>query len=111
VKEFLTDFLENLLQGHERNDIRAIVLAGDASSSAFAELGELALDAVGTQEVKLATGIAPADVIAYGAAHFIRGAYKYRRRQPGASNGDPDKKIPEEKRIIGHIAQYAHEEL
>jgi hypothetical protein len=47
-----------------------IVLAGEASQATFTELGVMALAAVGTDEVVIATGIDPADVVAHGAAVF-----------------------------------------
>jgi hypothetical protein len=56
----------------EEKNIRAIVLTGEASHAAFAKMGVMALAAVGTDEVVIATGIDPADVVAHGAAVYAR---------------------------------------
>jgi hypothetical protein len=78
LRTFLEDFVEQALQNqayrevHVREDIRAIVIFGEASASSIAELGELALRAVGTDVVKLMTHIAPEEVVAHGAAVWAR---------------------------------------
>jgi hypothetical protein len=46
----------------EREDIRAIVIFGEAPASSIAELGTLALEAVGTDVVKLMTEIEPSEL-------------------------------------------------
>jgi hypothetical protein len=81
VEQFLNDLIDQVVKkkfGHERSDIRAIVLAGGASPSAFAKLGGMALKTVGTDTVRIATGIEPANVMAHGAAAFARKALRYR---------------------------------
>jgi hypothetical protein len=78
LRTFLEDFVEQALQNqayrevHVREDIRAIVIFGEASASSIAELGELALRAVGTDVVKLMTHVAPEEVVAHGAAVWAR---------------------------------------
>jgi hypothetical protein len=81
VEQFLNELIDEVVKkkfGHERSDIWAIVLAGGASPSAFAKLGDIALKAVGTDMARIATGIEPADVMAHGAAAFARKALRYR---------------------------------
>lgn len=85
MQRFLGDFIDKALNGyyrHERDNIRAIVLAGEASPSAFDQLGAIARTAVGTDVVKVATGINPPDVLAYGAAAYARKAQKYKNKVP-----------------------------
>lgn len=83
VRNFLNGFIDKYFSfnGVERDDVRAIVLTGEASADAFSELGQIALDAVGTDVVAIAPGIDPADVLAYGAAAFARKTPKYKGRQ------------------------------
>jgi hypothetical protein len=81
VEQFPNELIDEVVKkrfGHERSDIRAIVLAGGASPSAFAKLGDIALEAAGTDTVLIATGIEPADVMAHGAAAFARKSLRYR---------------------------------
>lgn len=64
---------------HNRDDVRAIVLAGEASLPAFAILGDIALSTVGTQLGKIATGIHPPYTVAHSAAAYARKAQEYKR--------------------------------
>jgi hypothetical protein len=72
VKSFVHEFIEMSVPQQQREDIRAIIIAGDATPAAITELGNIALDAVGTSVVKLMTQIDPSEVIAYGAAAWAR---------------------------------------
>lgn len=45
---------------------------GEASAKGVKELGRIALDAVGTENVKLMTDFEPSEVVAHGAAIFSR---------------------------------------
>jgi hypothetical protein len=77
VKRFLSDLVDGVVHrthGYERSDIRAIVLAGGGTPSAFAWLGDISPDAGGTDVVRIARGIEPVDVMAYSAAAFARKA-------------------------------------
>ena len=55
-----------------REDIRAIVVYGEASSPSVGELGVLARQVVGTDTVKIVTDLAPTDVVPHGAAIWAR---------------------------------------
>jgi hypothetical protein len=70
LKVFLEDFLnEQILQDQsKREDIRAIVISGEASPTGNAELGAIALEVVGTSVVKIMTEIESSETAAYGAA-------------------------------------------
>lgn len=59
---------EKVLSKHNRQDIRAIVVSGEASPSANAEMCDIALQVVGTNEVRLMTDIEGSEVVARGAA-------------------------------------------
>jgi hypothetical protein len=61
-----------VLSKHKREDVRAVVITGEASSIGNAELGDIALRVVGTSEVKLMTEIEHSEVVAYGAAIWAR---------------------------------------
>jgi hypothetical protein len=73
VQRFLRDLVDEVVQyWYRRSDIRAIVLVRGAIPTAFAKLGEIALEAVGTDAVRIDRGIEPAEVMACGAASFAR---------------------------------------
>ncbi|KAH3999425.1 hypothetical protein HBH98_087720 [Parastagonospora nodorum] len=73
INKFVQDFLvQHVLPEHKREDIRAIIIAGEASAAAVKELGDAALEVVGTEEVKLLTDFEPSEVVAHGAAVFSR---------------------------------------
>jgi hypothetical protein len=73
TQQFLHGFIANhVLPHHKRENIRAIVIMGDATPTASTQLGTAALDAVGNEEAKLMTDIAPSEVAAYGAAVLAR---------------------------------------
>lgn len=55
-----------------REDIRTIVIMGEVSAKGIQELGKIALDAVGTETVKLLTDFKPSELVAHGAAIFAR---------------------------------------
>lgn len=61
-----------VLVRNNREDIRAIVIMGEASKTGTEQLGKIALDAVGTEAVKLMTDFEPSEVVAHGAAVFAR---------------------------------------
>ncbi|KAH7384460.1 hypothetical protein BKA66DRAFT_462239 [Pyrenochaeta sp. MPI-SDFR-AT-0127] len=73
INEFVQEFIANqVLPQHKRENIRAIVITGEASTEAITELGIAALNAVGTGVVKLLTEIKPSEVVAHGAAVWAR---------------------------------------
>ena len=73
LAEFLDDFINNeTLKKYERESIRAIVVAGEASPSGVKDIGEIAQQTIGTDVVAVLTEIDPVDVIAHGAAVFAR---------------------------------------
>lgn len=71
INTFVQGFVdEQALPAHKREDIRAIVVTGDASAAAVGELGDAALKSVGNEKVRLLTDFASSQVIAQGAAVF-----------------------------------------
>ncbi|KAF1842212.1 uncharacterized protein K460DRAFT_435543 [Cucurbitaria berberidis CBS 394.84] len=72
VSAFLDSLIQEALQIYERDSIRAIVIAGEASSLGITNLSIMAYRAVGTQMVSVMTEIAPTDVVAHGAAVWAR---------------------------------------
>lgn len=81
VQQFLEAFIEKNFKGPHRpyrDEIRSIVLAGDASQVAFSRLGAIALSAVGTDVVTIAKGVGPSEVGIRGAAKFARWIQKYK---------------------------------
>jgi NAD(P)H-hydrate repair Nnr-like enzyme with NAD(P)H-hydrate dehydratase domain len=63
---------EQVLTKHKRDDIRAIIISGEASATGVANLGAIAVEEVGTDQVKLMTDIDPLEVVAHGAAVWAR---------------------------------------
>lgn len=55
-----------------RDNIRAVVLSGEASPARNKELGELARHAVGTTTATIMTELDPSEVVAHGAAVWAR---------------------------------------
>ncbi|KAF1848103.1 uncharacterized protein K460DRAFT_308018 [Cucurbitaria berberidis CBS 394.84] len=73
VSNFVDDFVNNqALQGYNRDDIRAIVIAGEASTDAVTELGRIAHKAVETETVKVLSDIETSEVVAHGAAVWAK---------------------------------------
>ncbi|KAH7407043.1 hypothetical protein DE146DRAFT_607170 [Phaeosphaeria sp. MPI-PUGE-AT-0046c] len=73
LDKFLREFVEvEVLSRYKREDIRAIIISGEASATCAEELGKAALNAVGTEEVKLMKNFEPSKVVAHGAAVFAR---------------------------------------
>jgi hypothetical protein len=68
IRALLLHFLnKHVLSKHKREDIRAIIISGEASTTAENKLGDTALELVGTGEVKLMKEIDSSEVVAYGA--------------------------------------------
>jgi hypothetical protein len=57
---------------YKREDVRAIVVAGEASVSGSLNLAKLAQGVVGTDTAKIMTEIPVSDVVARGAAAWAR---------------------------------------
>jgi hypothetical protein len=73
LSSFVRGFIDDEVLPHRaREDIRAIVVAGEASASAIAELTAITHDAVGTDVVKVMSDIDPSEVAAHGAAAMVR---------------------------------------
>ncbi|KAF1358551.1 hypothetical protein EJ07DRAFT_123746 [Lizonia empirigonia] len=76
VTTFLSDFVQEALHTHyldaQRENIRTIILSGEASPPRATELGEMACKAVGTETARVMTDIDPAEVVAHGAAVWAR---------------------------------------
>jgi molecular chaperone DnaK (HSP70) len=73
IQTFVTDFINNqVLKRHKREDIQAIIVAGEASGPAIAELSSIAVQAVRTEVVKVLADIKPSEVAAHGAAVLAR---------------------------------------
>jgi hypothetical protein len=69
IRAFLHEFWnQQVLPNHKSENIRAIVISGEASTMANSKLGDIALQLVGTEEVKLMKEIDPLEVVAHGAA-------------------------------------------
>jgi hypothetical protein len=66
------DFIAANVALHQRQEVRAIIVTGEASKAAVNELGNVAVNAVGTGVVKLMTDIDPAEVVAHGGAVLAR---------------------------------------
>ncbi|KAF2029127.1 hypothetical protein EK21DRAFT_68303 [Setomelanomma holmii] len=77
---------------NKREDIRAIIIAGEVSKAAVAKLGNAVLKAVGTEEVRLLAEIDPSEVVAHGAAFWAR----MTQRNPEAFVVHGGNKIPDE---------------
>jgi hypothetical protein len=78
TKKFIHDFVNlEVLAENRREDIRAIVITGEASATSVKELGQAALKAVGTEDVKLMADFKASEVVAYGAAVFARIAQEH----------------------------------
>jgi hypothetical protein len=73
INKFVRDLLvEQVLPEHKLEDLRAIIIVGEVLVAAVKELGDAALEAVGTEKVKLLTDFEPSEVVAHGAAVFSR---------------------------------------
>jgi hypothetical protein len=87
VNGFVQDFITSqALPNHRAEDVRAVVIMGEASSAAVEELATAALAAVGTNEVKLMTQFHHTEVVAHGAAVFSRIV----QEDPGSFSGPSD---------------------
>ncbi|KAF2829667.1 hypothetical protein CC86DRAFT_367624 [Ophiobolus disseminans] len=73
INHFLTTFV-NLSNSHyySRDEIRAIVISGEASAESIAALERIARKAVGVEPLDYAAEIDAAEVAAYGAAEYAR---------------------------------------
>lgn len=56
----------------QRENVRAIVLFGEADSLSTTQLGQIAREAVGTKTVEIMTDIDPSEAVAHGAAVWAR---------------------------------------
>jgi hypothetical protein len=65
---------------YNRQDVRAIVVAGEASVSGSFNLAKLARGVVGTDTARIMTGIPNSEVVARGAAAWARRTAAYPRR-------------------------------
>jgi hypothetical protein len=84
LQRFMDGFINRATTGYfkiGRKDIRAIVLFGEASPPAFTALGTMAVNVIGTDTVHIAPGIAPPDVLTYGAAWYARKAEENKDEQ------------------------------
>lgn len=73
ISNFVRGFInDRVLTHHKRENIRAIVIAGEASTTAIELLGGAAREAVGHEQVELITDIEPSEVVAHGAAVWAR---------------------------------------
>jgi hypothetical protein len=72
--DFIDDFVDNdVLSDYAREDIRAVVIAGNTPKDLVVYLGELARDAVGNNTVKLVMNTKdPLEPIVRGAADRAR---------------------------------------
>lgn len=74
---FIKGFLESeVFPEHKQEDIRAIIISGEASAAGNARLGALAIQAVGTDEVQLMTEIESSKAVAHGAAVWAQLTYE-----------------------------------
>ncbi|KAF2123917.1 hypothetical protein P153DRAFT_303421 [Dothidotthia symphoricarpi CBS 119687] len=71
-RDFLDVFINKALLEKHRDDIRAIVIVGEASAPSISELGMIAKMAVGTEVVNVVTDIDPTEAVAHGAAVWAR---------------------------------------
>jgi hypothetical protein len=71
VSETVHSFIEAHVRS-KREQVRAIIVIGEASDAAIAELGEIALKMVGTEAVRLIKDIDAKELVAYGAAIWAR---------------------------------------
>jgi hypothetical protein len=75
----------------QRQEVRAIVITGEASKAAIAKLGDFALKMVGTEAVRLITDIDASELVAYGAAVWARMTQQHPERfSTPAGNIIPD---------------------
>jgi hypothetical protein len=66
------DFFMEAYVRPQRQEIRAIVITGEASNAAIAELGDIAVKMLGNEAVPLITDIEASELVAYGAAVWAR---------------------------------------
>jgi hypothetical protein len=106
---FLSD---QVLSSRKREDIRAIVIAGEASASAIAELTAITRDVVGTDVVKVMNDIDPSEVAAHGAAAIARWTQRIDGRTLATTgNMLPDEKYWAEEEAHKQAKAREHEEL
>ena len=73
MSQFLGEFVKvEKLPYYARDDIRAIVISGEASVEGIAALERIARKAGGTEPLEYVAAIDSAEVAAYGAAEFAR---------------------------------------
>jgi hypothetical protein len=68
VSRFLVDFAKT----ETRDDIRAFVIAGEASAEGVSALSLIARKVVGTEGLQYVTEVDPSEVVAHGAAQYAR---------------------------------------
>jgi hypothetical protein len=71
----VTKLINDLIDGkqyEQREDIRAIVLFGEASDPAFDALGTIAHNAIDIESVQIMTDLAPWEAVPHGAAMWGR---------------------------------------
>jgi hypothetical protein len=71
VTKLINDLVDRNKYG-EREDIRAIVLFGEASTPGFEQLGIIARNAVGIEVVQIVSDLAPWEAAPHGAAMWAR---------------------------------------
>ena len=73
VSQFLSEFVKvERLPYYARDDIRAIVISGEASVEGIAALERIAYKAVGTEPLEYVAEIDAAEVVAHSAAEYAR---------------------------------------
>lgn len=86
ISDFIHDFInDQVLPHHKHDNIRAIVIFGEASMAAVGLLRGIAREAVGHEDVELIMDIESSEVVAHGAATWAR----------MASRSEPPGKHPE----------------
>lgn len=78
LRRFLKKFTGHGYHSDHLYDVRAIVLAGEVSSAVFSELGEIALQVIGTNTVELISETASADVVLRVSAYFVKMAMQWK---------------------------------
>jgi hypothetical protein len=66
-----------VLPGRKRENIRAVIMTGEASAASVAELAATAVRAIGTKAVRALAEFKPSEVVAHGAAVWARMTQEY----------------------------------
>ncbi|KAH7081131.1 hypothetical protein BKA63DRAFT_599519 [Paraphoma chrysanthemicola] len=78
VQGFAQEFIyQQVLPGRKRENIRAVIITGEASAARVAEVAAAAVRTIGTKEVRALTNFKPSEVVAYGAAVWARMAQEH----------------------------------